>query len=168
MALNQMLLPEFDREMGLTRRLLERVPEEKLDWQPHTKSMRMGRLAGHLAELPSYMTQVLRTDEVDLAPPGGGRPAPATLVTRAQILAAFDENVAAARAALADASDAQLGRPWTLKKAGKMMFTMPRMLAIRNLVMNHTIHHRAQLGLCLRLNDVPIPSMYGPSADEEM
>jgi uncharacterized damage-inducible protein DinB len=166
MGLADNLLPEFDHEMQTTRRILERVPDGKFDWQPHPKSMRLGRLASHVAELVTWGTMTMKTDELDIAPPGEPPPVAANYATRAEILAAFDANSKAARAAIAGAADPELMRPWSLKHSGRTAFTMPKIAVLRSMVMNHLIHHRAQLGVFLRLNDVELPGSYGPSADE--
>ncbi len=166
MPISAGLLPEFDHEMANTRRELERVPDGKFDWKPHPKSMALGRLASHLAELPGWGTMTLTTEELDIAPPGPTSRPPSILSGRAELLAVFDRNVAEARTAIAAAPDAAWMVPWTLKKGGQTLMTMPRVAVMRSLVMNHLIHHRAQLGVFLRLLDVPLPSLYGPSADE--
>ncbi len=162
MPLAAALLPEFDHEMANTRRTLERVPENKLGWKPHEKSMTMGRLTGHLAELPSWGVYTIQNEFVDLAQPGRGLVAS----SRKGALETFDQNVAEARKAIANASDEHLMKPWTLRKGEQVIFTLPRIAVLRAMVLNHSIHHRAQLGVYLRLNDVPVPSIYGPSADE--
>ena len=166
MGLSEALLPEFDQEMATTRKTLERVPEEKFDWKPHEKSTTLGSLATHLANLPSWVGHTIDKEELDTAPPGQPplRIEPAR--TRDEVLAAFDRNVAAARAALAGASDERLLGPWTLLQGGNKVLTLPRATVLRSFVMSHSIHHRAQLGVYLRLNDIPVPSVYGPSADE--
>lgn len=166
MSLSEMLLPEFEHEMASTRRTLERVPEDKFDWKPHEKSMPLGGLATHLANIPSWVGHTIEKDALDVAPPGEPplRMQPAT--SRAEVLQQFDQNVAAARAALAGASDEELLKPWTLLSGGKTVLSMPRVAVLRGFVLNHNIHHRAQLGVYLRLNDVPVPAIYGPSADE--
>lgn len=156
------LLPEFDHEMTVTRKLLERVPEDQLAWKPHQKSYSLGQLAQHVAQLPSWGPITLNDSETDIA--GSGPPQQAA--SRADLLQQFDGNVAAARAALVSKSDSELMAPWTLKREGHVIFSMPRTSVWRSFVMNHLIHHRAQLGVYLRLKDVPLPSMYGPSADE--
>ena len=166
MAISEALLPEFDQEMANTRKNLERVPEDKLGWKPHEKSGTMGWLATHVAEIPGWAVTAIETDSLDLAPPGGPVYQPRVASTRAEILAIFDKNIAAARAAIAGASDGHLMKPWALLKGGSMVLTMPRAVVLRSFVMNHMIHHRAQLGVYLRLNDVPVPAVYGPSADE--
>lgn len=168
MTLAESMLPEFDHEMATTRKVLACVPEGKNDWKPHPKSMPLGRLAGHLAELVNWTTRVLEGDELDFAPPGGKPWEPTFFTTREGTLALFDRNVAAARAALAAAPDAAWMRDWSLKRAGAALFTMPRIAVQRTMVMNHIIHHRAQLGVYLRLLDVAIPGSYGPSADEKL
>ena len=166
MRIADSLLPEFDLEMSNTRRTLERVPDEKFGWKPHDKSAAMGWLAGHLANLPSWTSLTIEQDSFDLAP--GGTPAtlPAPPATNAEVLAMFDRNVAAGRAALAAATDERLLGPWSLKRAGHTLMTMPRVAVLRSFVLNHIIHHRAQMGVYLRLNNLPVPSIYGPSADE--
>ena len=165
MTIGESLLPEFDREMASTRRVLERVPEEKFDWQPHAKSMQMGHLAMHLANLASWVTTMFATDSLDLGSAGGQANASGSR-TREEVLAAFDEAGTAARATLATASDEAMQQPWTLISHGHTVFSLPRVVLMRSFVLNHLIHHRAQLGLYLRLNDVPVPSVYGPTADE--
>ena len=166
MAINQALLPEFDQEMANTRKTLERVPEEKFAWQPHPKSTALGGLATHIANLPSWAGRAITSSEFDMAPPGQGpiRTPPAHSLQ--EVLDAFDRNVAAARAAISDAEDAHLMESWSLLSGGKTLMTLPRVAVLRSFVMNHIIHHRAQLTVYLRLLDVPVPSLYGPSADE--
>jgi uncharacterized damage-inducible protein DinB len=156
------LLPEFDHEMTVTRKLLERVPEGKHDWKPHPKSMALGALAQHVATLPMWGTMTLTLSELDL----GGSQQLAERRSRAELLAFFDENVKTARGHLAGRLDAELMVPWALKRDGHLIFSMPKASVWRSFVMNHLVHHRAQLSVYLRMNDVPIPSMYGPSADE--
>jgi uncharacterized damage-inducible protein DinB len=166
MRLGEALLPEFDQEMANTRRTLERVPENKFDWKPHQKSMTMGRLATHLAELPGWAVATVEQDSLDLAPPGGSAFQPPTAKTHKELLALFDTNVDAARTAISRASDAHLAQSWTLLFGGNNIFSRPRLAVLRNSVLNHSIHHRAQLGVYLRLNNLPVPAIYGPSADE--
>ena len=166
MALSQSLLPEFDREMPNTRKTLERVPEDKFDWKPHEKSMEMGRLANHLAFLPNWAVTAVNETSIDINPVGEEPLRPPVASTTKELLDLFDAAVTAARAAIAGASDETLLGPWTLMSGGKTVFTMPRIAVLRGFVMNHSIHHRAQLGVYLRLNDIPVPSIYGPSADE--
>ena len=164
--ISQMLLPEFDQEMRSTRRTLERVPQDKLTWKPHEKSGTMGWLAAHIALIPSWGTMTLTTESLDIAPPGepAHRIEPATDV--AAMLATFDRLVEECRATLAAAADEDFTKPWTLLRTGQPMFTMPRIAVYRSMVMNHMVHHRAQLSVYLRLNDIPVPALYGPSADE--
>jgi uncharacterized damage-inducible protein DinB len=167
MSLGGALLPEFDQEMANTRRTLERVPEDKFDWKPHPKSMTMGRLATHLAELPGWAIATVEKDSHDLAPPGGQGFQPATAKTRKELLSLFDANVDGARTAISHACDDHLAETWTLLVAGNRIFSRPRLAVLRNSVLNHSIHHRAQLGVYLRLNNLPVPAIYGPSADEK-
>ncbi|HEX8845642.1 MAG TPA: DinB family protein [Pyrinomonadaceae bacterium] len=166
MRLSQSILPEFDHEMANTRKTLERIPEEKLDWTPHEKSMTMRGLATHLSNLVSWTVHAIEKDSLDIAPVGQPplRATPVNSVKEAVEI--FDKNVVAARAAISGASDETLLQPWSLVAGGKNIFTMPRIATLRGMIMNHTIHHRAQLGVYLRLNDVPVPPLYGPSADE--
>jgi uncharacterized damage-inducible protein DinB len=162
MSISQSLLPEFDHEMATTRKLLERVPEDKADWKPHTKSMSMSRLAGHVATLPEWTVMTIKQDELEMS----GEFKPFMSASPKELTAKFDELTRQARAVIAEASDADLMKPWSLKGQGKTFFTMPKVAVLRSFVMNHMIHHRGQLSVYLRLNDVPVPSMYGPSADE--
>jgi uncharacterized damage-inducible protein DinB len=162
MPLNQALLPEFDHEMATTRRLLERVPDDKLGWKPHDRSMTMGQLATHLATLPHWSESIMAEDSFDVAT----APPTPKLASRQEILGAFDQSAAAARKAIAGASDESMMKPWSLVAGGKTVFSLPRVAVVRGFIMNHVIHHRGQLSVYLRLNDVPVPSIYGPSADE--
>ncbi len=166
MALSESLLPEFDHEMANTRKTLERVPLNRSDWKPHEKSMAMGSLATHLSNIPTWAVYTLAQDSLDLAP--GGEPLPPAELAKseADLLATFDANVAKARAVIADAADPEFFKPWTLMSNGNTILTMPKVAVLRSFVMNHLIHHRAQLGVYLRLNDIAVPSIYGPSADE--
>ena len=165
MTISETLLPEFDQEMTNTRKLLERVPEDKLAWKPHEKSMTLGRLAGHVAELPNWAVNAIRLSSLDLTPPAGGFQ-PSVARSRKELLETFDKNVSEAREAIVGASDEHLRQIWSLHFGGKTVLSMPRAHVLRSAVMNHLIHHRAQLGVYLRLNNVAIPGMYGPSADE--
>lgn len=167
MSIADALLPEFDREMGVTRRLLERVPDGQFAWQPHPTSMTLGRLTEHLAELPQWVGVAVGQSSFDMAEgrrPEGYQP-PAT---RDAALAMFDANVTSARAALAGKGDAELMAPWSLLRGGHQVFTMPRAGVLRAFVMNHIIHHRGQLSVYLRMLGVPMPSIYGPSGDEAL
>ncbi len=166
MPINQALLGEFDQEMANTRKTLERVPEDKFSWKPHAKSGTMIWLAGHVAHLPGWAKETLERDSLDVAPPGQPAAQPEVPKSRKELLELFDRSVAAGRAALSKASDEHLTKPWTLLAGGKTVFTMPRIVVFRSFVMNHLIHHRAQLGVYLRLNDIAVPAIYGPSADE--
>lgn len=162
MTISEMLLPEFDQEMANTRKLLERLPDGRMEYKPHEKSMTLGRLAGHVAELPSWAIMTLTTSGLDLQP--GQQPYIAK--SRQELLEKFDKDVAEARRTIAATSDKQMGEIWALTFAGKPVFSMPRAAVLRGSCLNHMIHHRAQLGVYLRLNEVAIPGMYGPSADE--
>ena len=167
MALSEALLPEFDHEMAGTRKTLERVPDDKLDWKPHAKSMTVRQLALHLALFPSWMTDTLEKTSFDYAPVGGEPYKPPVVNSRQDLLEIFDRDLPKAREKLKGASDAQLMEKWSLLAGGKTIFSLPRVAVFRSMIMNHMIHHRAQLGVYLRLNDLPVPALYGPSADEQ-
>lgn len=166
MPISQTILPEFEHEMANTRKTLERLPDNKFSWQPHEKSMTLGGLATHLANIPSWTKETFAREELDVAPPGEPPYRLEEKKSTAEVLAAFDENVTTARAALEAATDENWQGKWSLLMGGKTIFTLPRTAVMRGFVMNHLIHHRAQLGVYLRLLDVPVPSIYGPSADE--
>jgi len=167
MAMRDFLLPEFDQEMASTRKTLERVPDDKLSWTPHDKSFTMQALASHLANIPSWMGITLNEESLDVAPKeGDGFKTPQAESTK-HLLEMFDKDVVEARKVLEETSDEQLLLPWTLLAGGKEVFTMPRAGVLRLFIFSHNIHHRAQLGVYLRLNDISVPAIYGPSADEE-
>jgi uncharacterized damage-inducible protein DinB len=156
------LLPEFDHEMAVTRKLLERVPDHRMDWKPHDKSMSLGQLAQHVATLPNWGRVTLNENELDLS----SQPPADPIRRRADLLSTFDRLVGETRTALTGKTDAELMGPWALKKDGHTVFSMPKASVWRSFVISHLVHHRGQLSVYLRLNDVPVPSMYGPSADE--
>ena len=160
------LLPEYDHELATTRRLLERVPEADFGWKPHEKSMSLGQLAGHVANIPFWLLSTMTADFYDVTA-GDKEATLAPPETRQELLAAFDDKMKKARASLAAATDAQMLAPWALKNDGQEIFSMPRIAVVRSFVMNHLIHHRGQLSVYLRLRDVPLPSIYGPTADEQ-
>lgn len=166
MSISKLLLPEFEQETASTRKVLERVPEDKFEWKAHAKSNSIGWVVRHLAEIPAWTGMTLGSSELDINPPGGKKYTPSTETSLPKILATFDANVAAAKAALADASDAMFDEPWSLLSGGQVIFTMPKYGVMRSMVINHLIHHRSHLLVYLRLNDVPVPGMYGPSGDE--
>ncbi len=166
MTIGQMMLGEFDQEMQNTRKILERCPDEKWNWKPHEKSGTVGWLASHVATMVSWLPTTLNTDELDYAPVGGPAYQPPKIENRKGLLVEFDKNAAEARAALSNVSDAEMMKGWKLLAGGKEIFTMPRVACIRGMVLNHLIHHRAQLTVYFRLIGVPVPGLYGPSADE--
>jgi uncharacterized damage-inducible protein DinB len=166
MTYAETILPEFDRETANTRKVLERVPEDKLDWQAHPKSHTIGWNANHLAEIPGWVEGMLTMSSWDIAPVGGKPYQSPKLTTRQAILDLFDRNVAAARKAIATVKGDELAQPWSLVNAGTPLFTMPRAAVMRGFVLNHLIHHRAILCVYLRLNDIPVPGMYGPSGED--
>lgn len=159
------LLPEFDLEMANTRKVLERVPDADFAWKPHAKSFTMGELAGHVATIPGWMTSTLSEPSFDVSPGGVPVDFPKPASAR-EALAVLLEGAKEARAALAATTDEAFAEEWSLLGNGTPYFTMPRAAVVRSFVMNHLIHHRAQLSVYLRLRDVPVPGIYGPSADE--
>ena len=165
MSISELLLPEFDAEMKVTRTTLERVPFDKQDYAPHTRSMPLGKLAPHVAELPNFAVTILTTPALDFAT-GGSRTRPPFELRG--LLMAFDENVSKARAALENTKDDAWMQDWKLSFQGKAIFDGRRFMAYRQMFLNHLVHHRAQLGVYLRLNGKPLPATYGPSADDTM
>lgn len=162
MTISQMLLPELDQEAASTRKILERVPEDRLDYKPHEKSMALGRLAGHVAELPGWGTTTLTTEVLEMSPDFK----PFIPKSRQEILDLFDKSVSEFRAALEKATDKDMAVMWSFKAGGKTIIDLPRSAVLRSMVLSHMIHHRAQLGVYLRLNEIELPGVYGPSADE--
>jgi len=162
MGIKDGLLAEYDHEMGTTRRLLERLPDEKLSWKPHDKSMSLGGLGTHLANIPTWAGRILNESLFDLA---AAPPNVEARGSREDILRLFDQTTKQARAAM-EKSDAEFMAPWTLRRGSQVMFALPRVAAFKTFVVNHMIHHRGQLSVYLRLNDVAVPPIYGPSADE--
>jgi uncharacterized damage-inducible protein DinB len=164
MSIGQSMLPEYDQEIATTRRVLERVPLDKADWKPHEKSMSMAKLANHLRDMAAWMTPTIQMDSLDIGP-DFVPPPPAT--NTKELLSSFDKAAAEGREALAGVSDDAMMKPWSLLMGGKAVFTMPRIACVRGMILNHIIHHRGQLSVYLRLNDIPVPAIYGPSADEQ-
>ena len=162
MSLSQAILGEFNAEAANTRKMLEAVPEDRFGWQPHEKSMTLSRLAGHIAEIPGWAASMVGKDDLDM---GGGNYQPVQPETVAELLEAHDRSVAAFRSALDGADDATLMKPWALRSGDEVLFQMPCVAAMRAFVLNHVVHHRGQLSVFLRLHDVPLPSVYGPTAD---
>ena len=160
------MLPEFDQEMASTRKVLECVADDKLDWRAHPKSNTIGWNANHLAEILGWVEGILTAPSWDFAPVGGEAYQSPKLTRRREILNLFDRNVAAARRALTAVKDAEMSEMWSLLAAGKPIFTLPRSAVIRRFILNHLIHHRAHLCVYLRLNDIPVPGMYHPTGDE--
>jgi len=165
MPIARQLVPEFTQEMATTRRVLDRIPEDRFGWQPHAKSTTLGRLATHISEIVGFGAVTLTQEELDVATRAslGG---PKTLVSRQEILDLFDANVAKGRAAIEATGDEAFAQPWTLRRGEQVIFTLPRLAAFNTFLIHHVIHHRGQLSVYLRLNDVPVPSIYGPTADE--
>ena len=166
MTIAEDFLADFEVEMANTRRMLECIPDDALEFQPHSKSMSLGRLAGHIAEMARWGTDTAEADELDIQPPTGDGYKPLTAESRASALEFFDRGVAEAAEAIGRVSDDSMGAAWTLKAHGNPIFTLPRITVLKRMVLSHIIHHRAQLSVYLRMNDVAVPGMYGPSADE--
>lgn len=167
MTLSEMLLPEFDQEMVNTRKVLERVPTDKFGWKPDEKSGTMGWLASHVSTLPWFATSTITTESFDFAPEGKPTYRPEIAESTEKLLAQLDQKAAEARAAIAGASDEHLAKDWSLLANGHVLFTLPRYTVIRTFMMNHLIHHRGQLTMYMRQNKIPLPGLYGPSADEQ-
>jgi uncharacterized damage-inducible protein DinB len=165
MAIAQALLQEFDREMATTRKMLERFPEDKVEWRPHETCMTLGRLAGHVAELAGWTSVTMNQDKLEMDP---ANYQPNIVKSRAEALKQFDETVKAGRDALASATDETYMKPWTFVARGQTVFTMPKIAVLRSFVMNRMIHHRGQLAAFYRIAGVPVPSIYGPSKDEQV
>jgi uncharacterized damage-inducible protein DinB len=166
MTIGQSMLPEFDQEMQSTRKVLERVPDEKWNWKPHEKSGTLGWYAWHICTLPGWATMTINTENLDIAPKDGkGFDMPKAENAKAA-LTQFDKDAAEARVALEKVSDADMMANWSLLMGGQNIFTMPRVAVLRGMVMNHLIHHRGQLTVYFRMLDIPVPGLYGPSADE--
>jgi uncharacterized damage-inducible protein DinB len=161
--LNQSIIAELKQEAIQTKKILEKVPFDQWQWKPHQKSMALGRLASHVAELPKWITMSINTDELDFSKRGYKAN---VFESREQLLQQLDENVQEALSTLEKTSDAQLQENWTLRNGEHVIFTLPKKAVIRSMAMNHMIHHRGQLSVFLRLLDIPVPGMYGPSADE--
>lgn len=158
-------LAQFDHIVDGSRRMLEAVPDDRLDWRPHDRSWTLGELATHLANLPNWALATLSASEFDIDPAGGGPPPLESLGSSAELTASLDASAAAARGAIESCSEDDFAAPWTLMVAGEARFTLPKGAVVRSFIMDHMIHHRAQLGVYLRLLDVPVPQLFGPTAD---
>jgi uncharacterized damage-inducible protein DinB len=169
MTIAELLLPEFDMEIAITRRVLERVPDdgEKGSWKPHEKSFPLAHLAQLVARLPGWVPMVTDRDELDIAPKDGPKFSGYSIEKTTTLLEEFDRNAIVGREAIARTSDATFGQSWEFKMGGETVFTQGKYLALRTSVLNHLVHHRAQLGVYLRLLDEKVPSMYGPTADDK-
>jgi uncharacterized damage-inducible protein DinB len=165
MSIRESLLPDFDQEMAATRKVLERVPDASLSWRPHEKSFSLAGLATHIASIPHWGEAILERDAYDLAGTGSPKPEQPTL---ADVLRVFDSHVAAVRRRLIECSDGELNAPWELRNGAQMLMVMPRLTAFRRFLLHHIIHHRGQLTVYLRLQNVALPPVYGPTADERM
>ena len=166
MPISDLLLPEFDAEIATTRKVLERVPDDRIEWKPHEKAFPMGHLAQLVAMIPGWTSVVVTRADFDIAPKEGPTAA-YEFQPVSSILALFDKSVADARPLIAGATDEAFQEPWTLKAAGQDVITMSRYLSLRTHVLNHLVHHRAQLGVYLRLTEQKVPAMYGPTADDK-
>jgi uncharacterized damage-inducible protein DinB len=166
MPISESLIPEFDQEVANTRHVLERVPTEQFGWRPHEKSWSMGDLATHIAGLPSWVKYTFTTEELDIAPADGQKIQQPKCSSTAEVLNLLGHSTEEARQAILALPDSGFMQPWTLKARGKALMTLPRIAVYRGTIMNHLIHHRGQLTLYLRLCGVPLPNIYGPTADE--
>ncbi len=166
MRLIDPLLMEFDRECATTRKVLSRVPADRYSWRPHAKSYSLGQLANHVASLPHWVGGSLLPGEFDLAKGAADGGTPKEPASAEGLMKTFDESAASAKAAMAQLDDARALEAWTLRHGAKVIMEMPRIAFVRTILLNHGIHHRGQLSVYLRLLDVPVPSIYGPSADE--
>ena len=166
MSISDLLLPEYAAEIIVTRTVLERVPDDKGTWKPHEKSFPMAHLAQLVARLPGWVSMVTDKSELDIAPKDGPKYPGYSIETTATLLAEFEKNAREGREAIARTTDAQFDEPWSFKIGGNTQYTQPRYQALRSMVLNHLVHHRAQLALYLRLIDATVPKMYGPTADE--
>lgn len=167
MSIAQGLAPEFDQEMATTRRLLERLPDDKFGWQPHEKSWTVAQLGSHIVEMLSWGSTTLKETSFDMQPPGAEPYKPWVAESTKALLEKFDAGVAENKALISGASDADYMTDWSLLTGGNTLFTMPRVAVMRAFVFNHIIHHRGQLSVYLRLLNIPVPAIYGPSADEQ-
>lgn len=158
-------LAAFDQIVAGSKTILEAVPEDHMDWRPHEKSWTLGELATHLANLPNWTMATLSMSEFDIDPEGGGPPPLPALHSADELVAALDKSASAARGAIEGCSDEDLGSPWTMLVSGEPRFTLPKAVVLRTFIMDHMIHHRAQLGIYLRMLDVPVPQLFGPTAD---
>jgi uncharacterized damage-inducible protein DinB len=164
MRLVDLLLPEFDHEMASTRRVLARAPAAMLGWRPHEKSWTLGGISTHLANLPSWGVSILKKNSYDLVRDAGERPVEKTSV--AEVLSTFDGHVRESRTALVEITEGELIVPWSLKRDGVVIMSVPRIQAFKSFAINHAVHHRGQLTVYLRLQNIPLPPIYGPTADE--
>lgn len=166
MTLKETVLSEFDDEMAMTRRLLERLPDGSLEWKPHERSMSLGELATHLAHIPRWGTSILERDGYDLD--HADKNDAVALTSTAAVLETFDRHAAGVRRTLVDRGDGELVAPWSLNRGEHLIMSLPRVSALRRFVLNHLVHHRGQLTVYLRMQNVPLPPLYGSSADERL
>ncbi len=162
MSINDGLINELKSEAATTRKMLERVPTESFDWKPHEKSMTMGNFAAHVANMFNWFPTTLETDELDFAQ-GFEEPKPANME---ELIKLLDKNVAAANESLQKIDEADFMKTWTLRNGEEIFLQMPKIGVVRAMILNHIVHHRGQLSVYLRMNDIPVPGMYGPSADD--
>ncbi|MEO8593311.1 MAG: DinB family protein [Candidatus Solibacter sp.] len=166
MNISDALLPELDQELATTRKCLSRIPEDKFNYKPHPKSFDMISLAVHISTMLGWGVTTLQADSFDYAPEGGEPYVAPTVKTNTELMELFEKGAAEFRSMLAAADNEAMMKPWSLLGGGKVMFTMPKVAVIRGMIFNHIVHHRGQLSVYLRMCDIPVPAMYGPSADE--
>ncbi len=164
MSLIDSIILEFTQESANTRKVLERIPEEKFGWKPHERSMTFGELASHLADSSDWIREILETDDFNLSMANFQ---PYLAASRAELLETFDKHNAAAKELMKGQPDEKLLQTWRFKIDGNLIFDLPRATVLRSMILNHAIHHRGQLTVYLRLNEIPVPAIYGPSADEQ-
>jgi len=167
MAMSDLFLPELEHEMAGTRKVIERIPNDKLDWKAHPKSNSIGWVGSHLVETLGWTKGILEEDFMEMAPADGEPYQPPTFDSKEAMLEQFDRDLEDAKQAIAATSDEEFAKPWSLLQAGEALLTMPKAAVIRTWVLNHSIHHRSHLCVYLRLNDIPVPALYGPSGDED-
>jgi uncharacterized damage-inducible protein DinB len=163
-SLKQAILAEFDAEVAVTRRVLDRLPDQALAWKPHERSMSLGGLAAHLAQIPHWGTSILQRDGYDM--PADARAPADSVATKADVIETFERHTTEVRRVLVGLTEAELYAPWSLTSGGDVVMSLPKISALRRFLLNHLVHHRGQLTVYLRMHNVPLPPLYGPTADE--
>ena len=167
MSLKEAILAEFDAEVAVTRKVFDRLPDQAFGWKPHERSMSLGALATHLAQIPHWGTTILQRDGYDM-PAVARVPGAYSKASRAEVIEMFDGHASEVRRTLLGMTDAELYAPWSLTSGGSVVMSLPKIAALRRFLLNHLVHHRGQLTVYLRMHNVPLPPLYGPTADEGM